>query len=497
MESSSNSKQALWMAIGQFFTFAIGIISPMILSRYFTIEDYGTYKQVMYVYNTLLVVFSLGLPRAYSYFIPRVSVPESKDVVRKMTSIFTCLGVLFSLVLFLCSGFIANVLNNEELSLALKLFSPTPLFLFPVIGLEGILASYKKTQYFAIYSIVSKLLSLCCIVAPVLLFEGSYFHAIIGFDIASFFSFLFALYVKNIPTRGVELQKTDVSYEKIFRFSIPLMTSSLWIMIYQSASQYFISRYYGAKAFASFSNGFMEFPVTQMVINSVATVLTPLFSGMALNNVSGISETWKNAIYKTVKIIYPVSIYCIFMSPIVMTCLYGSQYEDSAIYFSIKNIESLFTILPFYSILFALGKTKEYSRIHMIMAFAIVLLEYICVWFGGSPYAIALVYLFCAITKILLQFLLVGHCLGMKFRQLIPFHFIIKSGWVAFLSIIVPVLLMIKYYSYSSWLLLFSSICIYIVCYYILCWIFKLSYKDIITSYVNKEKFSLIYKIIP
>ena len=45
----------MWVAVGQFSAFAIGIISPMILSRYFSKGDYGTYKQVMYVYNTLLL----------------------------------------------------------------------------------------------------------------------------------------------------------------------------------------------------------------------------------------------------------------------------------------------------------------------------------------------------------------------------------------------------------------------------------------------------------
>lgn len=67
-EQTSNTKQAAWIAIGSFFSFIVGIVSPMILSRYFGKGDYGTYKQVMYVYNTLLTIFTLGLPKAYAYF---------------------------------------------------------------------------------------------------------------------------------------------------------------------------------------------------------------------------------------------------------------------------------------------------------------------------------------------------------------------------------------------------------------------------------------------
>ena len=72
MTKSNNSSQATWIALGQFCAYAIGIVSPMILCRYFDKCDYGTYKQVMFVYNTLLTIFTLGLPRAYSYFIPQV-----------------------------------------------------------------------------------------------------------------------------------------------------------------------------------------------------------------------------------------------------------------------------------------------------------------------------------------------------------------------------------------------------------------------------------------
>ena len=57
-EQTSNTKQAAWIAIGSFFSFIVGIVSPMILSRYFGKGDYGTYKQVMYVYNTLLTIFT-------------------------------------------------------------------------------------------------------------------------------------------------------------------------------------------------------------------------------------------------------------------------------------------------------------------------------------------------------------------------------------------------------------------------------------------------------
>ena len=95
---TNNSRQAAWVALGSLFSFLVGIVSPMILSRYFDKADYGTYKQVMYVYNTLLAVFTLGLPKAYSYFLPKFESKYSRDIVNKITNIFWILGAVFSLL---------------------------------------------------------------------------------------------------------------------------------------------------------------------------------------------------------------------------------------------------------------------------------------------------------------------------------------------------------------------------------------------------------------
>ena len=100
MPQTNNTKQAAWVAVGSLCSFGFSIVSSMILSRYFNKTDYGTYKQVMYVYNTLLTVFTLGLPKAFSYFLPRVELTQSKSLIRKITNLFFLLGGVFSLLLF-------------------------------------------------------------------------------------------------------------------------------------------------------------------------------------------------------------------------------------------------------------------------------------------------------------------------------------------------------------------------------------------------------------
>lgn len=497
MNSESNSKQAMWVAIGQFFSYAIGIVSPMVLSRYFDKGDYGTYKQVMYVYTTLITVFAFGLPRAYSYFIPRVKIGESKDVVKKITNIFLVLGVAFSLILFLFAGLIADLLNNSDLEMALKYFSPTPLFLLPVMGYDCIMAAYKKTQFIAIYSIFTKIFTLLCIILPVVFFHGNYIHAIVGFDIASFLSFLLALYLRNIPVKNIEIEKSTVTIKEILQFSVPLIIASVWMMIYQSANQFFVSRYYGNEVFADFSNGFIEFPIIPMVINSVATVLLPVFSGMAVNNRENIKTVWINALTKSIKLIYPIAVYSIVFANIIMTCFYGDLYESSGIYFIVKNLEGFFIVVPFYPILLALGKTKQYSNIHLIMAIAIFPLEYLVVLFKLSAVMIGVVYVFCSFIKVLLQFFVVSKAVEMNVNELIPFGQMIKILVISFIASVLPMLMTHYMVSVNKFFLLFFSVAFYVVCYYILCWITKISYKDVVGGYISGGVLKKLIRFVP
>ena len=210
--STNNSKQAAWVAIGSLFSFGFSIVSSMILSRYFDKSEYGTYRQVMYVYQTLLTVFTLGLPKAYSYFLPRVNPDEAKNLISKITRLFFILGGVFSVILFLCSPIISQILNNPDLKVALRYFSPVPFLMLPTMGLDGILSTYKETKFLAGYTIFTRIVMLCCVALPIMIWNFDYVEAIIGFAIASLFSALLAMYLKFHPIKQNKNLPTKTSY---------------------------------------------------------------------------------------------------------------------------------------------------------------------------------------------------------------------------------------------------------------------------------------------
>lgn len=439
-KKSSNTIQTFWVGAGSFSSFLLAIVSSAILSRYFDKSNYGTYKQIIYIYTTLLVVFSAGLPKVFSYFLPRYNLKEGRYLVWKLTNLLLIFGLIFSITLYFSSGVIANVLNNQELAYGIKIFSPIPFFLLPTLGMEGILSTYKKNMFLAIYNVISRLLMLIFIVGAVLLFDKTYVAAIFGWLIAAFFTFISALYFKNIPFKGVSKIKVDLSYIEIFKYSLPLVIASIAGVAIRSADQFYISRYFGEEVFAEFSNGFIQLPFVGMVTVSAGVVLMPIFSKIVFNNeeLDGLISTWKNTLIKSTIIIYPIVMFFIFNAKSVIVLLYSSRYVNSTIYFQIILILNLFNVIVFAPLIFAFGKTKFYAILHIVFAFLIWIIDYLLVIYFYSPTILAISSVSTSILIIIILLLYSSKLLNTSVFNLVPILkvivIVIHTVFFAFLS---------------------------------------------------------------
>lgn len=496
---TNNTRQAAWVALGSLFSFAVSVVSPMILSRFFEKADYGTYKQVMYVYSTLLIVFTLGLPRAYAYFLPKYPIEQARGIIRKITAIFLAMGALFSLTLFFGAPLFADWLKNPDLDRAIRIFAPVPLFLLPVMGLDGILSTYRKTQYLALYTICTRIFTVACTILPVICFGGGYIEAIVGFDIASVLTCLLAVILMNRPLRGVSHLPTEVRYSHIFKFAMPLLYAALWAMVIKSATQFFVSRYYGSAVFAELSNGFIDIPFVAMIISSVSVVILPLFSRMDKGD--GFSaealSLWQATLQKTSKLIFPMLIYGAFMAQIIMVCMYSGRYAGSGVYFLIKNIGGLFYIIPFTPILLALGKTKTYARLTMLTALLTVLSEFVAVRLNAGPVVVALASEICWVLYIILLFCSIAKYSTMKLYQLLPMACLGKLLAASFVSAAAAWCVVSLLSSLNEWILLGLSAVVFIVVYWALSKLFRITYKDIVSSLLPKLAKSKLMKLVP
>jgi O-antigen/teichoic acid export membrane protein len=285
------------------------------------------------------------------------------------------------------------------------------------------------------------------IVLLVMFFKANYLNAIFGWIISSIISFFLAMYLQYKPYKGTSTENSNVEYKKVFNYSVPIMVASIYAIAIKMADTFFISRYYGQTVFAEFSNGFIELPFVGMITGSAAAVLLPVFSKhMEIkNNLDSVVILFKNALRKSALLIYPLLIYCLLFSKVIILSLYGHNYSNSAIYFRIALTINFFNVLMFSPIIFAMGATKTYSEIHLLIALGVWISELLVVLIINSPYAIAIVSVSFAIIKIFLLFIFISRKLEIKLSELIPFVLFVK---IIFHSLIIAWMLNVLFTIY-------------------------------------------------
>ncbi len=489
--SSSNTLQAFWILIGSFSAFGFSVISSMILSRYFEKHDYGTYRQVMYVYNTLLVVFTLGLPMAYSYFLPRVERVHAKQLISKINAILMLSGALMSILLFTCAGPIAVIMRNEDLYELIRYFSPVPFFLLPTMGLEGILSTYRRTKYVAIYNVFTRILMLLCVTVPVYFFSGTVQWAIIGFSVASFISFICALYLKYLPLRTEPSLPSPIGYDEIMRYAIPLMLAGTWGVVIKSADQFFISRYFGSEVFADFANGSLELPFVAMVVSASSVVLAPIFSKRSMENtpeaMEEIIRLWRSVFNKSVKLVYPMIVFTICFPDLIMVVLYGEKYATSGIYFQIKLFVNFFTLITYSPLLLSIGGNRFYYRVHAYGALILIGLEWASVLVLKSPVAITAISVACHIGRIMVMLAYVARYLRLSIIDLIPWRLI---GSLVVPSVIFNLLTkkLLLLLGFGPLMVIVFSLMLYLMFFFVLVHILDIEYRTIVQPVMERVR---------
>lgn len=484
----NKTRQAFWVGIGSISTFLFTILITAILARYLPKEELGTYRQILYLYNTLVVIFSAGLPRVYAYFLPRYDLAEGKSITKKLAKILFLCGLIFSIFLFFTADLFANILNNEHLSIGIKYFAIIPTLLLPTLGIDGIFSSYQKAIYIAFYNVSTKLFMLCAITLIVILYGGTFQNAIIGWIISSVLALLFSLYIKQIPFKNISPKTPQLRLKEILSYSLPIVISSLCEIAFRSADQFYISRFFGPEIYAEFANGFIPLPLVGMITGATATILMPIFSKMSQTDKMNeeIGRIWKSTLIKSAYLIYPLIIFFFFFAEPIIIILYTEQYIRSAIYFQIAMSLNFFNIVIFAPLLFALGKTKVYAQIYLYFAISVWIGDYFIVHFFNSPYLIAAFTIFNNIMLILVGFYITSKLLHQSLKKLLPLFEITK---IILLSLIV---ILISYGAVKYIFLLqkdFMGIAlnffIYIIILLVIAPIFKINYRELIKPLFN------------
>lgn len=389
-QKNSLGGDALRLTLSKIITLCISMACTMLLSRFRTVEEYGTYSQLLLVVNLFSSLFMLGLPNSINYFLARA---ESNQERQKFLSVYYTLSTLLSVIIGAVLSFsiplIEAYFKNQTLRSFLYFFAIYPWANVISSSVENILIVYQKTRFMMVYRIVNSV----CLLGTVLVTQwmGWGFSAYMRLYLFVFCLFAISVYVIAAKLGGsiqFSLDKTWI--RAIFTFSLPIGLASVVGTLNVEIDKLLIGRLMDTETMAIYTNAARELPVT-IVASSITAVLLPKVTRMLKNNdAHGAVSLWGNATELSLALIALIVAGVFTYAEDVMTLLYSAKYLSGLSVFRVYTLVLLLRCTYFGMILNAKGKSKSilYSSIASL-GLNVILNPLFFLWLGMVGPAIA------------------------------------------------------------------------------------------------------------
>ena len=166
MENNRIAKNAAILTASQLITLMITFVSAMLLSRFRTLTEYGTYSQLIVIVTLVVSVFSLGLPNSTNFFLARAKDGKERS---ELLSVFYTLCTLLSIAMAVIVPFIAPIFgryfDNPYITQYTYFLAIYPWTQLTVSNISNVLVVYNKTLKLLVVNSVNAMVSIVSIIS--------------------------------------------------------------------------------------------------------------------------------------------------------------------------------------------------------------------------------------------------------------------------------------------------------------------------------------------
>lgn len=413
------ARDAVKLTASKVLTLIIGMVTAMLLSRFRTLEEYGTYSQLLMVISITTSIISLGIPNSINYFLARA---ESDQEKQKFLSVYYSLNTLISfatgLVLVLSAPLIASYFNNPLINSFVYFLAVFPWTQIIQASIENLLIVYQKTTGIIVFRLLNSLLLIGIIVVVQLLNWNFQAFLILFLVIQVLFSIATYLIAKSLSGK-LQVNFNRELIGKILKFSVPLGLASVVGTISIELGKLVIGAMYNTEQLAIYANASREMPVT-IISASLTAVLLPQLARLLSKEKNEESVTlWGKSVTLSYVFMSFFSAVLFVFAPQIISILYSDKYLPGVNVFRIFSLVILLRTTYFGMLLNSKGKTKFifYSSIaSLVLNLILSYLFYLLFGFIGPALAS-----FAAIGLVnLLQLITTGKILNVPFKQIFP-----------------------------------------------------------------------------
>lgn len=339
---------------GRLLSLCVSFGVQILIVRYLTKSDFGAFAYALSIVALVQSVITFGLDRAITRFIPIYDERREYDKVfgtlTMVAGTILTLGIAAIGLVFGLKGLISGSLVDDDRTVALVLIL---IFLAPIQAIDslqtGMFAVFSKPRaiFFRKYVIAPSFrLAIVLIVvfggkSVVWLAGGSVVAGALGVALYS------VLLYREIKRQGLlqhfHPRTITMPAREVFTFTIPLLSSDLLYTTMNTSDAMLLGHFGGPTDVGAFRVIGPAAHMNQIVLSSFSLLFMPAAARLfARGDRKGINEMyWGTAIWTAV-VSFPIFALTFSLAESVTVFLYGTQYEDSAIYLSLLSFGYFF-----------------------------------------------------------------------------------------------------------------------------------------------------------
>jgi len=383
-------KNAAVLTASKIITLLISLISSMLLSRFRSLEEYGTYSQLLTITTLMSSLFMLGLPNSTNYFLARAeSGEERRHFLAVYYSLSTLLSILIGAVLVFSVSLWADYFRNPLIQSFVYFLAVLPWTKVIIGSISNVLVVYGKSRLLLLTNIVNTAVSLIAVLA-VQLFGWSFGEYMMIFLLGESAIAIWVYWIVSRLENSIHFSLDTNLIKKIFVYSIPLGLAGFVGTISLELGKLMIGHLFDTEMMAIYTNAGKELPFT-IVAASLTAVLLPQIAKLLKDiNYKRIIKLWGDSIEVSFIFICFFTMVCIVFAPQMISILYSDKYLPGVNVFRVYSAVMLLRVTYFGMVLSSAGKTKLvlYSSIaSMIINVVLNYLMYLLLGFIGPAVA--------------------------------------------------------------------------------------------------------------
>ncbi|MDR0138852.1 oligosaccharide flippase family protein [Metabacillus idriensis] len=353
-------KGSILLTSAKVIDLVVDLLNIAIISRVFTLSEYGLFSQIIIISTIISTLINLGLPNSINYFLARQKqFSFKKKYISNILIISNVFGIFSFLILLFIGDNIVIFFNARDLGEYIYVLAILPWMKAGILLRDNAFIVMDKTTNAIINRVV---MSLTRLVLPIsVLFWGISFESYLSiFLLIEILLYVYVLVSILFLFHGLSLQKINFrTIKEILIFSLPLGLALMVGSINVQLDKLIISKYFNTEELAIYVNASRELPVVALSASIVTIIMPSLVDKLRDNRFNEVVELWRKVTNFSFFLISPIIAIVFVMSSEVMTILYSEKYLSGLNVFRIYVIILYFRIIYFGMILNASGNTKK------------------------------------------------------------------------------------------------------------------------------------------